>query len=128
TVPKATADIGSGRKLALSEGSFSVPETWMPRAAARAGFRSTGSVDALAALAAYPALKDFAPGAIDPASVRGASDLKTVINLTLVDDPKPGDISVQSTGTLTGVASDTLLGSEKLDGGALAVNLDRNGL
>lgn len=127
-IAKATADLGHGRQLQLSEGTFDVPETWAKRAPARAAFRTTGSMEALAALFAFPALKDFAPGSIDPASLRGASDLKSVVALALVDDPRPGEIVVTSTGTLTGVASDTLLGTEKLDGGNLTVNADRNGL
>src|SRR5690606_23082459 len=109
-------------------GSFSIPETWADRAPARAAFRSIGPIDALAALAAYPALKEFAPVSIDPTSIRGSSDLKTVVTLRLTDEPKPGEIGVQSAGTLANVASDTLLGTEKLEGGTLAVNFDRNGL
>lgn len=127
-IAKATADIGNGRRLAMTEGSFVIPDTWADRAPARAAFRSTGPVEAIAALAAYPALKEFAPVSIDPNSIRGNSDLKTVINLPLADDPKPGEIVVQSAGTLTNVASDTLLGAEKLEGGTLAVSFDRNGL
>ncbi len=127
-ISKATADLGKGRQLQLSEGTFDIAETWVKRAPARAAFRTTGSMEALTALFAFPALKEFSPGAIDPASLRGSSDLKSIVNLTLVDDPQPGEIVVTSTGTLTGVASDTLLGTEKLDGGNLAVTADRNGI
>jgi hypothetical protein len=127
-ITKATADLGSGRQLQLSEGSFDVAETWVPRAEARIGFRTTGSVDALAALFAFPALKEFAPGQIDPAAIRGASDLKTTLTVPLVDDVKPGEIVVNTSGTLSGVASDSLLGTEKLDSGTLAVNFDPSGL
>lgn len=128
TVSKAAADLGNGRQLALSEGSFTIPETWMARAQARAAFRSTGSMEALAALTAFPALKDFTAGTIDPASLRGASDLRTVVTLALVDDPRPGEVVVQSSGNLTGVSSDTLLGTEKLDGANLTLNIDRAGM
>jgi hypothetical protein len=127
-INKATADLGGGRQLQLSEGSFEIAETWAHPAIAHVAFRSTGSMESLAALFTFPALKDFAQSQIDPASIRGASDLKTTLTLPLVDDPKPGEIVVTSSGTLSGVASDTLLGTEKLDGGALAVNFDRNGL
>jgi hypothetical protein len=127
-ITRATADLGNGRQLQLSEGSFDIAETWVPRTPARAAFRTTGSMEALAALFAFPALKEFAPGSIDPASLRGTSDLRSVVALALVDDPRPGEIVITSTGTLSGVASDTLLGTEKLDGGNLAVNFDRNGL
>ena len=127
-IAKATADLGNGRQIGLSEGSFAIPETWVPRPQARVAFRSTGSLEALAALAAFPALKEFAPGAVDPATIRGTSDLRTVVNLPLADDPRPGEIVVQSAGTLAGVASDTLLGNEKLDGGNFTVSFDRAGL
>lgn len=127
-VSKATADLGNGRQLQLSDGSFDIAETWAKRAPARAAFRSTGSMEALAALFAFPALKEFSPATIDPASLRGNSDLKTIVNLALADDPQPGEVAITSTGTLSGVASDTLLGTEKLDGGNLAVNFDRTGL
>ncbi|MDP3319978.1 MAG: hypothetical protein Q8S58_12695, partial [Bosea sp. (in: a-proteobacteria)] len=127
-IDSATAELGNGRQLQMSEGSFEIPETWMPRARARAAFRTTGSMEALAALFAFPALKDFAPGDIDPASLRGTSDLRSVVALTLVDDPRPGEIAITSAGTLSGVASDTLLGTEKLEGGTLSVQFDKAGL
>jgi hypothetical protein len=124
----AIAELGNGRQLQVSEGTFDIPETWIERAPARATFRTTGSMEALAALFAFPALKDFAPGDIDPASLRGSSDLRSIVSLALADDPRPGEVVVTSSGTLSGVASDTLLGTEKLDGGNLAVTFDRAGL
>jgi hypothetical protein len=127
-IESANAELGNGRQLQMSEGSFEIPETWMPRARARAAFRTIGSMEALAALFAFPALKDFAPGDIDPASLRGNSDLRSVVALALVDDPRPGEIVITSTGTLSGVASDTLLGTEKLEGGTLSVQFDKAGL
>jgi hypothetical protein len=127
-IARATADLGNGRQLQIGEGSFAIAETWQPRAQARTAFRATGSMEALAALFAFPAMKDFSPGPIDPAALRGTVDLRNVVTLPLVDDPRPDEIVVQSTGTLSGVASDTLLGPEKLDGANLAVTFDRAGL
>jgi hypothetical protein len=127
-IAKATADLGGGRQLALSEGSFGMAETWIERAPARVAFRATGPMESLAALLAFPALREFSPGAVDPASLRGNVDLRSVVLLPMADDPKPGEVVVQTSGTLTGIASDTLLGSEKLDGGNLTVSFDRTGL
>ncbi|MFN3673708.1 MAG: hypothetical protein ACK4VM_17515, partial [Bosea sp. (in: a-proteobacteria)] len=127
-VERALADLGNGRSLALSEGSFEIADTWLPRTPARIMVRSTGHVSALAKLLSFPALQAFAPGAIDPASIKGASDLRTVITLPLVADPQPSEITVQSSGMLTNLASDTLLGSEKLDQGALNLTYDKAGL
>lgn len=127
-VGKATAELGNGRQLQLSEGSFAMPDYAVRRAQARIGFRSLGSMDGLAALFAFPALKDFNLGQIDPSAVKGSSDMKVVITLPLADDLRPDEVAVTGSGTLSNVSSDTLLGTEKLEGGNLSVNVDRNGL
>jgi hypothetical protein len=127
-IGKATAELGGGRQLQLSEGSFAMPDYHQHRAQARIGFRALGSMDGLAALFAFPSLKDFNPGKIDPAAIKGSADLKVGITLPLADDLKPDEVAVTGTGTLANVASDTLLGPEKLEAGAFAVNVDRNGL
>lgn len=127
-IAQATAEMGNGRELQLSEGSFVMPEIWMQRAPARIAFRQQGSMDALAALFAFPALKDFNIGQIDPSAIKGASDLKVGLSLPLAHDLRPDEVSVTGTGTLSNVGSDTLLGTEKLDGGNFAVTVDRNGL
>jgi hypothetical protein len=127
-IGKATAELGAGRRLTLSEGSFAMPDFRPRRAQARIGFRSAGTMDALTALFAFPALKEFNPGRLDPAAIRGTSDLKVAITLPLADDLKPDEVVVTGTGTLANVASDTLLGTEKLDAGSFTVELDRNGL
>ncbi|MGO4668913.1 hypothetical protein [Bosea sp. 2RAB26] len=128
TIPKATADLRDGRKLALSEGSFGILDTWAPRPQAKIGFRSVGPADAVAALFTFPALKEFNPGAGDPASIRGSSDLKTVITLPMADDIQPSDVVVQTSGTLSNIASDTLLATEKLEAANFTVGFDRTGL
>lgn len=127
-IGKAAAELGGGRQLQLSEGSFAMPDYHQHRAQARIGFRSLGSMDALAALFAFPSLKDFTPGKIDPAAIKGTSDLKVGIALPLADDLKPDEVTVTATGTLANVASDTLLGTEKLEAGTFAVNVDGKGL
>ncbi|BCB20105.1 DUF3971 domain-containing protein [Bosea sp. ANAM02] len=127
-IGKATAELGGGRQLQLSEGSFAMPDYHQHRAQARIGFRSLGSMDALAALFAFPSLKDFTPGKIDPAAIKGTSDLKVGITLPLADDLKPDEVVVTGMGTLANVASDTLLGTEKLEAGSFAVNVDGKGL
>lgn len=128
SIPSAVADLGKGRSLSLSEGSFAMSDTWARRPPAKIGFRSTGSVDALVALAGFPALRDFAPIQMDPAVLRGASDLKTTIALPLGDDIRQEEVIIQTAGNLSGVASDTLLGTEKLEGANLALTYDRSGL
>lgn len=128
SIEKATAELGNERQLQLSEGSFAMADFWAHRAPVRIGFRQRGPMDALAALFAFPALKDFNSGQINPAEIKGASDLKVSLGLPLADDLQTDEISVTAAGTLSNVSSDTLLGTEKLEGGSFAVNVDRNGL
>ncbi len=127
-IGQATADLGNGRNMRLSEASFVMPEFWQQRAPANIAFRLTGSADALVALLAFPALKDFSPGRVDPAAIKGNSDLKVALTLPLANDLKTEEVAVSGSGNLSGLASDTLLGTEKLESGSLAVNFDRNGL
>ena len=127
-IGKATADLGSGRTLQMTEGSFAIPDFWMHRAPANIGFRASGSMDALAALFAFPALKDFSPSKIDPAAIKGMSDLKVGVTLPIAPDVKNDEIVITGNGNLSNVASDALLGTEKLEGGAFATSFDRNGL
>lgn len=127
-IGQATADLGGGRSMKLSEASFAMPEFWMQRAPANIGFRIMGPADALVALLAFPALKDFSPGRIDPATMKGTADLKVALTLPLAGDLRTDEIAVSGSGTLSGLASDTLLGTEKLEAGSLAVSFDRAGL
>jgi hypothetical protein len=124
----ARIELAKGRQLALSEGSFGIADTWAKRPIGRVGFRTQGSVDALAALLTLPALKDSAPGQVDPDSVKGRIDLRSTASLPLIDNIKPSDVIVQSSGTITGLTSEALLGNEKLEAGNLAASFERGNL
>lgn len=127
-IEKATAELGNDRQLQLSEGSFAMQDFWAHRAPVRIGFRQRGPMDALAALFAFPALEDFSSGQVDPAAIKGASDLKVSLGLPLAHDLHTEEVVVTASGTLSNVSSDMLLGTEKLEGGGFSVNVDRNGL
>ncbi|WID97110.1 hypothetical protein QO058_02160 [Bosea vestrisii] len=65
-IPQATAELGDGRKLTLSEGTFAMSDTWASRPQAQMSFKSTGSADALVALLNFPSLREFSPLKIEP--------------------------------------------------------------
>ncbi len=126
--PRGSAELGKGLSLQLTDGSFGILDTYAERPIGRAGFRATGGVDALAALMALPALKDAAPGQIDPEGLKGRVDLRTELSLPLVENIKASDVVVQSTGQITGLASETMLGGPSLEAANLAANYDRGQL
>ncbi len=121
-------DLDNARVIQLSEGSFSIADTWAQRPIGRSSFRATGNVDALAALLAVPAFREASPGQVDPARVKGRFDLKTTVSLPLIEQIRPSDVAVQSSGSITALASDNLLGDDKLEAGTLAATYDRGNL
>ncbi|MGL5361346.1 MAG: DUF3971 domain-containing protein [Bosea sp. (in: a-proteobacteria)] len=127
-IPTARVDLGRAAPLTLTEGTFSIADFLLKRPIGKSTFRATGTVPSLATLLASPALKEFAPIQLDPAKLRGEIDLKTSVSLPLVEDLKADEVQVQSTGTVSNVSSETLLGTEKLEGANLALSYDRTGL
>lgn len=128
TISQATAEVGEGRKLQLGEGTFAMSDTWAERPQARIGFKSTGSADALVALLNFPSLREFSPLKIEPGTLRGAIDLTNQLSLPLISDLTFNDVVIRSSGMLSNIASDNLLGGEKLEGANLALNYDRGQL
>lgn len=128
TIFQATAELGEGRKLQLGEGTFAMSDTWASRPQARIGFKSTGSADSLVALLNYPSLREFSPLKIEPGALRGSIDLSNQLSLPLVNDLTFNDVVIRSSGMLTNIASDNLLGGEKLEGANLALTYDRGQL
>lgn len=118
-------DAGRNRSIALTEGSFAIADTYAARPIGRASFRAAGGVDALAALLATPALREAAPAQIDPETIRGRMDLRVTVTLPLVADIRAQEVLVQATGPLSGVASDAVMGTDKLEAGSLQVSYDR---
>lgn len=127
-ISQATAELGEGRKLQLGEGTFAMSDTWADRPQARIGFKSTGSADALVALLNFPSLREFSPLKIEPGALRGTIDLSNQLSLPLINDLAFNDVVIRSAGMLSNVASDNLLGGEKLEGANLALNYDRGQL
>ena len=128
TISQAAAELGEGRKLQLSDGTFAMSDTWAERPQARIGFKSTGSADALVALLNVPSLREFSPLKIEPGALRGAVDLTNQLSLPLINDLTFNDVVIRSSGTLSNIASDNLLGGEKLEGANLALTYDRGQL
>ncbi len=128
TIAQAAAELGEGRKLQLGEGTFAMSDTWADRPQAQIGFKSTGSADALVALLNFPSLREFSPLKIEPGALRGTIDLSNQLSLPLINDLTFNDVLIRSTGALSNIASDNLLGGEKLEGANLALNYDRGQL
>jgi hypothetical protein len=124
----AKSEVEPGRILTLSEGAFVIGDTYSQRAIGRASFRTVGGADTLAALLGRPILREFAPGQMDPAIIKGSVDLRTTMSLPLADDIKPTEVQLVSNGTISNLSSDRLIPGEKLEGGVLRAAYERNAL
>jgi hypothetical protein len=124
----ASMDLAPNRRLALSEGSFAIADTWAERPIGISSFRATGGVDALAALLAVPAFREAAPGQIDPDSIKGRIDLRTQVALPLIEGITAADVAVQAAGTIAGLSAEGVVGNERFDNGSLAAQYDRGAL
>ena len=82
-VDRAIVDLPSGRKLALANGLFEVPDTHPKPSPARTRFRAEGSADAAAELLALERLRDSSNVALDPATTKGAFVAQVALDHTL---------------------------------------------
>ena len=124
-----TADLrmGDGRALAISEGSFVIPEITPEKVVAQIGLRLSGGADALAALLQTRMFKSLTGADLDPSSVKGAADLRIAFPLNLKRIPDLPDLPVTLTGSLTDLTVDKAVGKDRLESGRFAVSYGPDG-
>lgn len=124
-----TADLrmADGRMLAISDGSFVIPEITPDTVVAQIGLRLGGGADALAALLQTRMFKSLSGADLDPATVRGAADLQIAFPLNLKHIPDLPDLPVAISGTLSDLSVDKVVGKDRLESGRFAVAYGRDG-
>ncbi|MFE1601895.1 YhdP family protein [Methylobacterium sp. ID0610] len=129
TIRGATAEIrmADGRVLSLQDGSFVIKDAVPHAVTAQIGLRLTGGTDALAALLQAKLFRGLTGAEIDPATVRGQTDLRIDFPLSLEAVPDIADLPVVMSGSLTDVAVDRLVGKDRLENGRFTLAYDRSG-
>ena len=87
---RGNVEISPGRKLAITNGVFEVPDTFPKAPPAKARFRLDGPVPAAAELLALERLRDYSGAPLDPATSRGTLTAQVTLALPLKDDLAPG--------------------------------------
>jgi hypothetical protein len=119
----AVVALADGRALAITDGSFLLPEIWSPRGDAKIAARLHGGADAVAALLQTPLLRDVSGDLnLDPAQIKGQADLRVEIDLPVKNVPKLPDLPMAVAGTVTGVSIEKVFGKDSLENGQLSVN------
>lgn len=122
---RGAMEVAPHQKLALVEGSFSVPDADLRPTPAAVNVRMTGSLDTLADLFDREALKPYVQLPIDATTVRGQVDGRLAIDLKLGPNTTPDDTTVRASAMLTNFSVDRLVGKEKLDAATLNLTAER---
>lgn len=125
---EAQLELGEGRALLLSEGSFRLPRIWSQSAESSLSFRATGGADVLAAVLQTPLLHGIAGVELDPATIKGRSDLRVTLGLPLKKMPDLANLPIAVSGGVSGLTLDRAFGKERLENANLSIGYDRGNL
>ncbi|WP_262271720.1 YhdP family protein [Microvirga yunnanensis] len=114
--------------LDASDGAFILDDYWDDQGLARIDFRLTGGADGLGALLLEPQIKEIAGFNIDPATMKGRTDLRVGIGLPVSHIPAFADLPLKVTGLVSDFAVDKFFGKDRLEGANLTIAYDRGDL
>lgn len=127
SLSRGTIELPSGRKLAMTNGLFEVPDTFPKSPPARARFRIEGPVPAAAELLAMDRLRDASGTPIDSATSRGTLAGQVTVNLPIQKDMPPDAVKYNMNIELANFAADKMVLGQKVEASALRVNAGTNG-
>ena len=127
TVRNVTAEVHGpdGRGLAISDGSFVIPQITPDRVVAQIGMRLSGGADGMASVLQAKLFKSMMSVDLDPATIKGSADLRVDFPLNLKHIPDLPDLPVTLTGTLADLSVDKVMGKDRLEAGRFALSYDR---
>ena len=126
-VTKAMVDLPSGRKLALANGIFEVPDTHPKPSPARARFRAEGTADGAAELLSMERLKDSANIALDPATTKGNFVAQVALDFTLTGELTRENVNYQIDADITNFSAEKWVRGQKVEASALKLAANSQG-
>ncbi|WP_162559337.1 DUF3971 domain-containing protein [Microvirga sp. 17 mud 1-3] len=126
--PTGRVEMPEGRSLAASEGTFRLENYWDDNALAKIDFRLRGSADGLGALLQQPLVHEIAGFDVDPATMKGKTDMHVGIGLAVNDIPAFADLPLKVTGGVSEFGIDKIFGKDRLENANLAIAYDRGNL
>ncbi|MBZ6074928.1 DUF3971 domain-containing protein [Microvirga puerhi] len=126
--PVGRIDLPGDRSLSASEGTFKLDNYWDDDALAKIDFRLIGSADGLGALLQTPLVHEIAGFDVDPATMKGKTDLRVGIGLAVNRVPAIADLPLRVAGTVSDFSIDKIFGKDRLDSANLTIAYDRGNL
>ena len=127
SVGRGNIELSGGRKLAISSGTFEVPDTYVDQPPARARFRVDGPVSAGAELLNLPRLREFSGSPIDAATSRGTLVAHVVLGLRMREDLPPGSAQYAMNLDVSNFSAERLVMGQKVEASVLRVRADNQG-
>lgn len=124
---KATVEVSPGRRLALSNAVFEVPDARLPVPLARVRFRAEGTVPAAAELLALERLRDFSGTPFDPSTSRGSVAAQIALEMPLQADLPRGSTKYDLGVDLTSFSSDRMMMGHRVEAQALRIAANNQG-
>ena len=126
-VSRGNIDVSAGRRLAISNGLFEVPDHYMTAPASRVRFRIDGSVAAAAELLSSERLRDHAGSPIDPGTSRGNITAYVTMTMPLKPDLPAGSAQYAMNLDVVNFSAERLVMGQKVEAPALRVRADNQG-
>lgn len=126
-INQANADTDGGRKVALSDILFEVPDLAPKPAPARIKFKLEGPVPAVAEVLASGRLSDAAALPIDPNTSKGNVSAQVALGMPIQRELTKQDTSYSINADLNGFSADKVAMGQKLEANALKVIANNQG-
>jgi hypothetical protein len=127
TLGRGGVEMSPGRKFAISNGVFEVPDTFPTAPPSRARFRLDGPVQAAAELLSLERLRDFSGAPLDPATSRGNLSAQVSVALPLKDDLPPGSSIYTINLDVANFSAERLVMGQKVEASSLKVVANNQG-
>jgi hypothetical protein len=127
TLGRGSVELSPGRRFAMTNGVFEVPDTFPKAPPAKARFRLEGPVQAAAELVALERLRDFSGSPIDPATSRGTVSAQVSVALPLKEDLPPGSSVYAVNMDVANFSAERLVMGQKVEASTLHVVANNQG-
>lgn len=117
-----------GHRLTLSEGRFSVADNALLPTPAVLDLKVAGNVEAAADILSMPIVASHATVPVDGATLKGQIDGRVRVDFELGDNARGDRTTFGVDASTSNLVVERLIGKERLEGAALHVLSDRNGL
>lgn len=126
-INQASMETAGGRKLAINDIVFEVPDMAPKPAPARVRLKIDGPVPALAEILSSDRLAEFTGAMIDPATSKGNVSAQVTLGLPIKRELTKADTTYAITADLSGFSADKLAMGQKIEAGTLKVIANNQG-